>query len=1529
MRWEPRRVAVLAALVAVATSGPGLSFQGGPDAGGYVYEGTTYDFVDLSDGLGTPLGLDSNSYADVTLPWSFPFYGASYGTLSVSGMGGANFQASAGFNYPSVVGCIPSSDSTSGIPDIAALYHQYNYGGGFGPETWTWHDTVEDRFIVSWEGVENTCNYGDPLAVQAHLFPDGRIEFHYEDVTAGSFGGGGCNSFVGIQNATAGTHLAGEALSVVCSEELLDDGDAVAFLPPSVGAMLEVCASGCPYSDVPAALAAAGDGDTVSLGAGTWPGCFAVPDLVTLQGAGATPGDVVIDGTCSASTTNPGVDLLGGNLANLRVEGAHTAVRASPGGTAVLTGLELRATDVGLLVFDTATAVGTDLDIRGADAGVSVDPNADATLRSIIVVGTSTSASGIASTGTLHLENATVVTDTGASPLGRGIRTTGGEAWIESVVVAGWNRGAWSGIADSLVYAGAFYANPGGHLTGTLAEGPGTASLFDVDPLFVAWPCAGAPESCDLHPRSLYGRWDEVTRARDATDAEQSPLVDAGRGVSTRAEDEADLECHRVNLGGYGGITEASLGPPAPLPTAGPDPSSCKAYDPQTGTWWASLHSAVAAAQAGDTLQLADAVIDHTENVDLLEDMTIEPLPPATGKPLLLSRPDTLIANDGVLELASGVTLDRLAFEGGEWVLFADTDVADVTLLDVSVSDYGDYALYGTGITGAWTMAGWGSSDGSEGVALRYRCNSGSPFTLLFEDGTIDAGADALEVEPNCGTNNGAFASVTITGSTLTVDPAYDSNTFLFDAQAPSGELVVASSTFLGGEFHQRVSGSNPASAVDVTVYGSVIGACATGISPSVVLEPALGDLTLLNSVLVASDTPGVGAPIELSGPDYGYTSGGGDATVVNNTFLNGLVDGSQFASFDFSNNYLYSATSPLWSPPSGSPTGSTAYNGYFDDSGAPVLSSEATDASNFACDAGILLTCDLSAPTDWLAPFGSCLQDWGDPSVFDVDGSISDVGAAGGPGAALLLDQFDVDGDGFAGTSDCDDDDVAVFPGAAEVCGDGIDSDCSGGDAPDSDGDGFEDDSDPACPAITDPDCDDGDPSVHPDAAEVTCDGIDQDCDGADSEDGDGDGWLCTGDDCDDTDPTVHPGAAEICDGIDDYCDGSLLAGEGDDDGYGWLACDPDDPDCDDSEPAVYPGAAEVCDGLDSDCDGAAAADEVDDDGDGALACADCDDDDPFNFPGNPEECDGADNDCDGEPETGGEDADGDGVALCGDPADCDDHDASNAPGNLESCDGQDNDCDGEPAIAEADEDGDGVLVCEDDCDDTEPLAFPGNPEVCDGVDNDCDEQTDEGFDSDGDGLTECGGDCDDGDPACGEGVGDCDDFDGDGFRICDGDCDDDRATVSPAAAFDVCDGNDTDCDGALGDGEEDLDGDGWIECEGFFADEAADGVVGTGDCDDLDPDRNPGVEEACDGLDTDCDGFLVAGEEDIDANGVPDCAQAEPPVATPPGETLAAAPGCDLGCAQQADARGGRATPGLLLLVACAARRRRRSWS
>ena len=216
-----------------------------------------------------------------------------------------------------------------------------------------------------------------------------------------------------------------------------------------------------------------------------------------------------------------------------------------------------------------------------------------------------------------------------------------------------------------------------------------------------------------------------------------------------------------------------------------------------------------------------------------------------------------------------------------------------------------------------------------------------------------------------------------------------------------------------------------------------------------------------------------------------------------------------------------------------------------------------------------------------------------------------------------------------------------------------------------------------------------------------------------------------------------------------------------------------------------------------------------TDADGDGHDESVDCDDGDPEVYPDADETCDGIDNDCDGEADEDvlidlWPDRDGDGY---GDP-----------DGATQGC-----------------EPGSGLVADSTDCDDEDAEINPAAAELCNGVDDDCDGEIDEDVlltlyqDADGDGwgdseLTSAG----------------CETSSG--WVLEGGDCDDDDLAYHPEATEDDCtDPADYNCDGATAWADDD--GDGWAACE---------------ECDDNDPEVNPGVAEQCDGIDNDCDGTI-----------------------------------------------------------------------
>ena len=414
--------------------------------------------------------------------------------------------------------------------------------------------------------------------------------------------------------------------------------------------------------------------------------------------------------------------------------------------------------------------------------------------------------------------------------------------------------------------------------------------------------------------------------------------------------------------------------------------------------------------------------------------------------------------------------------------------------------------------------------------------------------------------------------------------------------------------------------------------------------------------------------------------------------------------------------------------------------------------------------------------------------------------------------------------------------------------------------------------------------DCDDADPSTHPDATEYQ-NGVDDDCDGIVDDntrgyDDDGDGHTEDGGDCDDTDPSAYRGATETCDGIDNDCNGIIddhtpcydddLDGTSENDG-----------DCDDTDPLSYPGAVELNDGKDNDCDGVAdeGTDAYDDDGDGMTeAGGDCDDTDVEVYTGHVEVCDSKDNDCNGIADDGTECFDDDGDGFSEDGGDCDDGDSSIHPAATEAADGVDEDCDGSIDEGTTAYDDDGDCICEvgpcqgsvddscaslddGDCDDADAGVAPDATERCDGLDNDCDGALDEPDSVDA-GLWYRDSDADEhGDVSvtsagCSQPAG---------YVLDDTDCDDARDDVSPAAP-EVCDGVDNDCDAVVDESDA-------VDSETWYADRDSDGhgdsadgvsscdqpsgyVAAGGDCDDAVSDTHPAALEYCDGVDNNCDG-------------------------------------------------------------------------
>jgi gliding motility-associated-like protein len=248
--------------------------------------------------------------------------------------------------------------------------------------------------------------------------------------------------------------------------------------------------------------------------------------------------------------------------------------------------------------------------------------------------------------------------------------------------------------------------------------------------------------------------------------------------------------------------------------------------------------------------------------------------------------------------------------------------------------------------------------------------------------------------------------------------------------------------------------------------------------------------------------------------------------------------------------------------------------------------------------------------------------------------------------------------------------------------------------------------------------------------------------------------------------------------------------------------------------------------------------------------------------------------------------------VAACNYDAIATDDDGSCILPQTEICNQLDDNCNG--LMDEGfDVDGDSFTSCDGDCDDNNANINPAQSELCNTIDDNCDGNIDEGFDIDGDGFTSCNGDCNDNDSAinpsalesCNGTDDNCDgnsdegfDADADGFTSCNGDCNDNDANVNPSAT-ETCNGLDDNCDGNsdegvtntyFADGDEDGFGDLNSTIQGCTAPNGY--VDDNTDCNDADSLIYPGAMEICNQLDDNCDGTVDEGVTTIyylDADG------------------------------------------------------------
>ena len=175
-------------------------------------EGPVYDWVDISD-VGTELNLSDDDFAEVELPFTFPFFEQEKTDVKISSNGYLSFGAEA-FDYTNDP--IPNLEQPNDI--IAPFWDDLNPSDG--GNIYYYYDETDEQFIVQYQELPRFGD-GGSLTFQTILEADGSILYQYNDMN-----GTLDSATIGVENVDGSN-----GLEVAFNEAYVEDELAVSIEP--------------------------------------------------------------------------------------------------------------------------------------------------------------------------------------------------------------------------------------------------------------------------------------------------------------------------------------------------------------------------------------------------------------------------------------------------------------------------------------------------------------------------------------------------------------------------------------------------------------------------------------------------------------------------------------------------------------------------------------------------------------------------------------------------------------------------------------------------------------------------------------------------------------------------------------------------------------------------------------------------------------------------------------------------------------------------------------------------------------------------------------------------------------------------------------------------------------------------------------------------------------------------------------------------------------------------------------------------